>query len=91
MELTAAQRQTADRVHASIAADFALRRRMLLRRCDVTVQSFLRDSDGGGGNKTQGEGGAEAGGAAGGGGGGGGDEEKFASLPPELRVRRVLF
>lgn len=82
-----------DRVHASIAADFALRRRMLLRRCDVTVQSFLRDSDeGGGGKKMQGGGGAEAGGAAGGGGGGGcggGDEEKFASLPPALRVRRT--
>lgn len=77
-----------ERVHASIAADFALRRRMLLRRCDVTVQSFLRDSDGGGRgggkNKTQGGGGAEvAGGAA-----GGGDEGKFACLPPALRVRR---
>lgn len=42
LELTNAQRQTADRVHTAVAADFALRRRMLLRRCDVTVQSFLR-------------------------------------------------
>ncbi|CAN0602719.1 unnamed protein product, partial [Ectocarpus sp. 12 AP-2014] len=41
LELTAAQRQTVDRVHAAIAADFALRRLMLLRRCDVTVRSFL--------------------------------------------------
>lgn len=88
LELTASQRQTMDRVHASIAADFALRRRMLLRRCDVTVQSFLRDRDGGGGGKAvQGGGGAEARGAAGSG-GGGDDEETFASLPPALRVRR---
>lgn len=42
LELTNAQRQTTDRVHTAVTADFALRRRMLLRRCDVTVQSFLR-------------------------------------------------
>lgn len=42
LELTNAQRQTADRAHTAIAGDFALRRRMLLKRCDVTVQSFLR-------------------------------------------------
>lgn len=91
LELTTAQRQTAHRVHASIAADFALRRRMLLKRCDVTVQSFLRDSAAGaGGKKTQGRGGAEAGGAAGGGGSGDdGKGDKFANLPPELRVRRL--
>lgn len=46
LELTDAQRQTMDRVHAAIAADFTLRRRMLLRRCDVTVQSFLRGKQG---------------------------------------------
>eukprot|EP00903_Cladosiphon_okamuranus_P007119 g6917.t1 len=89
LELTAAQRQTMERVHASIAADFTLRRRMLLRRCDVTVQSFLRDSDGGR-KAVQGGGGAEVAGGGGGGGagGGGGDEGKFASLPPALRAKR---
>ena len=42
LNLTAAQRVTADKVLAALAADFALRRRMLLRRCDVAVQSLLR-------------------------------------------------
>lgn len=84
-----------DRVHAAIAADFALRRLMLLRRCDVTVRSFLRDSISGGsgvgerkhgGESAVGNGGqGEAGGAADS--SGGGDEEKFADLPPALRVR----
>lgn len=95
LELTAAQRQTVDRVHAAIAVDFALRRLMLLRRCDVTVRSFLRDSISGGsgvgerkycGESAGGKGGpGEAGRAADS--GGGGDKEKFADLPPALRVR----
>lgn len=42
LQLTAAQHEMAQRVHAAVTADFTLRRRMLLRRCDVTVQSFLR-------------------------------------------------
>ena len=42
LEMTPAQKQTVNKVQAAIAADFALRRRMLLRRCDVTIQSFLR-------------------------------------------------
>lgn len=86
LELTDAQRQTLDRVHKAIAADFALRRRMLLRRCDVTVNSFLRDSSGGkeGEDGRVGEGGEAAG--VGGGGGGGGDG-RFKDLPAALRVR----
>lgn len=47
LELTVAQRRMVDKVHAAVAADFALRRRMLLTRCDVTVQSFLRGKQGG--------------------------------------------
>lgn len=92
LELTAAQRQTAERINAAIAADFALRRRMLLRRCDVTVQSFLRDSSGGAQIEQEGQAGGTREGAEGGGsggGGGGGKGEEFANLPPALRVRRV--
>lgn len=42
LEMTPVQKQTVNKVQAAIAADFALRRRMILRRCDVTIQSFLR-------------------------------------------------
>lgn len=59
LQLGPPQRQMLQKVHAAIVADFALRRRMLLRRCDVTVQSFLRavkDKDKrGGGNGNAGE------------------------------------
>lgn len=51
LEMTRVQKQTANKVQAAIAADFALRRRMLLRRCDVTVQSFLRKERESGENK----------------------------------------
>ncbi|CAM9842784.1 unnamed protein product, partial [Scytosiphon promiscuus] len=86
LELTAAQRQTAERINAAIAADFALRRRMLLRRCDVTVQSFLRGAsdarrpqEGRGGGIEEGAGGES---------GGGGEGGEFANLPPTLRAKR---
>lgn len=46
LELTKEQRQLAERIQAADVADFALRRRMLLRRCDVTVQSFMRRKQG---------------------------------------------
>ena len=46
LELTPAQREMTNRVQAAIAADFELRRLMLLRRCDVTVRSFLRQKQG---------------------------------------------
>lgn len=40
------QGRIVERIHVAITADFALRRRMLLRRCDMTVQSFLRRKQG---------------------------------------------
>ncbi|CAN0314905.1 unnamed protein product, partial [Hapterophycus canaliculatus] len=98
LELTVAQRQTAERVNAAIAADFALRRRMLLRRCDVTVQSFLRDGGDakrvqegrakGTEEETRGGGSGDGSGGGGGGGGGGGEAGEFANLPPTLRAKR---
>lgn len=39
--LSAEQRAVLDDINASLAEDFALRRRMLLKRVDVTLQSFL--------------------------------------------------
>lgn len=39
--LTSEQRAVLDDINASLAEDFALRRRMLLKRVDVTLQSFL--------------------------------------------------
>jgi hypothetical protein len=39
--LSAEQRGVLDDINASLAEDFALRRRMLLKRVDVTLQSFL--------------------------------------------------
>lgn len=45
LTLSPSQQQVADKVHEAVAADFGLRRRMLLRRCDVTIQSFLRGAE----------------------------------------------
>ncbi|CAM9239894.1 unnamed protein product, partial [Discosporangium mesarthrocarpum] len=39
------QQEVTKRVNEALAADFGLRRRMLLRRCHVAVKSFLRGKD----------------------------------------------
>ncbi|CAM9570552.1 unnamed protein product [Choristocarpus tenellus] len=45
IHLTNSQREVVERVNNAMSADFQLRRRMLLRRCDVAVQSFLKGKD----------------------------------------------
>lgn len=88
LRLTAAQRETVDKIHAAVSLDFALRRRMLLRRCDVTVQSFLRDrGDSASSAKIAAAAGKEMGDA-------GGQRNDLGILPEPLKVldkKRVVF
>ncbi|CAM9603926.1 unnamed protein product, partial [Sphacelaria rigidula] len=85
LRLTAAQRETVDKIHAAVSLDFALRRRMLLRRCDVTVQSFLRDrGDSASSAKIAAAAGKEMGDA-------GGQRNDLGILPEPLKARRAAL